>query len=399
MPPSNTKGDIVLRLLDGRSEQRQIVLDGGRARPPFAVGRRGAWRIDGGHVARAHVMLAFNGSVLYVCAIGGQKALLDGTPLDGRWMEVSLPSVLRFGSARLGIGRRAGPEEVTQLPRREEEATCYDEARLQAALALSTQDEEVTCIAEVEVPDAARRPLVEAAPPRPVRRPTIVCAVAKPPPPPPILQSLPESARTWAAPAVGSEQGADGARDDVASSLPPTVPSEDLVSPAGDSLDGIARLAATGETSARSSAEEAACPAPRSRMGGVVHAWSGASLPKRAIALIMIPTVIVAVFTMRPTGAARGSSRQAPAITKVAVPPAATATSSGMPTPRAPPVPPAPAAGLHDTRTAERRALDTATAGDGSATEQYEALAAAHPENVAFREAVRILRARALTPR
>ncbi|HSO38461.1 MAG TPA: hypothetical protein VLT33_38290, partial [Labilithrix sp.] len=51
--------------------------------------------------------------------------------------------------------------------------------------------------------------------------------------------------------------------------------------------------------------------------------------------------------------------------------------------------------GLRDTRSAERRALDTAASGlDRSATEQYEALAAAHPDNLAFREAARILRER-----
>jgi len=56
--------------------------------------------------------------------------------------------------------------------------------------------------------------------------------------------------------------------------------------------------------------------------------------------------------------------------------------------------------GLHETRTAERRALDTVASGlDSAAADQYEALAAAHRENVAFREAARILRARGRTAR
>jgi hypothetical protein len=50
---------------------------------------------------------------------------------------------------------------------------------------------------------------------------------------------------------------------------------------------------------------------------------------------------------------------------------------------------------LRDARTAERRALDTAASGqEAAAAEQYDALAAAHPETVAFREAARILRGR-----
>lgn len=52
-------------------------------------------------------------------------------------------------------------------------------------------------------------------------------------------------------------------------------------------------------------------------------------------------------------------------------------------------------AGLHETRTPERRALDTVASGlDDAAAVQYEALAKAHPESVAFREAARILRER-----
>ena len=51
------------------------------------------------------------------------------------------------------------------------------------------------------------------------------------------------------------------------------------------------------------------------------------------------------------------------------------------------------ATGMHDTRNAERRARDTAASGqDASAAEQYAALAAAYPDDVAFGEAARILR-------
>jgi len=185
MPPS--RHDIVLRLLDGRSDQRELVLEGGLPIPPFVVGSRGPWRIDGSHVAGAHVMLAFNGKTLYVRAFRGEKALLDGAPLDGRWRESELPGELRFGSARVSIGRRAGPEDATVIPGdvvhatlmdepdpedeattgiagvrverrpvsarspREDEATCFDVDRLLAALVLSTKDEGSMPTVEVDM--------------------------------------------------------------------------------------------------------------------------------------------------------------------------------------------------------------------------------------------------------
>jgi hypothetical protein len=178
MTPSSSH-DVVLRLLDGRSDRREILLEGGQPLEPFAVGSRGAWCVDGGHVADAHVMLAFNGSILYVRAHRGEKALLNDIPLDGRWREASMPGELRFGSARMSIGRRAGPEDATQIPAdieddastciavrvgrhpagkgtpREDEATCFDVDRLLAALVLSTSDESTLPTVEVDPAVAA----------------------------------------------------------------------------------------------------------------------------------------------------------------------------------------------------------------------------------------------------
>lgn len=57
---------------------------------------------------------------------------------------------------------------------------------------------------------------------------------------------------------------------------------------------------------------------------------------------------------------------------------------------------PSRAATLSDARTPQRRALDAAASGAyASAAEQYDALSSAHPEDLAFREAARILHQRA----
>lgn len=427
MPRSEQPRDVVLRLLDGRAERRELLLRGGRERRPFAIGQAGGWRVEARDVAAAHVMLAFNGTKLFVCALPGRKALLDGEQLATRWVEAPVPSVLQFGGARLGIGGRASPEEETQLPparpSSDDAVTCFDESRLRAALAASDPNGEITCIAEVEIPAAARR------------------ADAVVPP------ALPDSARTLAAAPV-AEALEDRASEGEASSMPPTIPSDglssvappsfsfgrtfaavradpDLARPSSptiaiplassmacracDSLAAFesAALAVSGENAASKPYGDGLAPiAAPGAWRRVVDAWQRASRPKRALAILLMPALISALLTLRTTPAlphpapspdvavAREPvAPEAPPPTAV-VPPAAAPAAVGTHT-AASGERPQVAVGLHETRTPERRALDTVASGlDDAAAVQYEALAKAHPESVAFREAARILRER-----
>jgi hypothetical protein len=504
MPPSSTNGDVVLRLLDGRSERRELVLEGGRPIPPLSLGSHGGWTIEAGHVASVHVMLAFNGASLFVGAFAGEMALLDGFPLGARWTEVRLPSELRFGSARLSIGRRAGPDEETQLPpdettrfadaraiapkavrrlQRDDEVTRFDDARLQEALRL-TRDDEVTCIATPGISTAVM-PVV--------RRPVVhTMKLTRPPTPPPIpiaprareshsqnhMHALaPDSERTLAAPAslsapflspLAVESSVMDDDSDIfeapstTSSMPPTIPSDGLIPVAmpavmpafgrplpvavsrpsqptmaipeprddattAEQVDPPFFLAHATMDSFEAGALAVSCehtsdtrdPEPtaagRSRVSALKAGWAQASLPKKAIAILIAPALVGALFTMRPEPVATArSAAPTTAAVIVAAPQASTtqaAVAPSAPLPRVALAAPgassdaakatatdpaqAGAPGLRDTRTAERRALDTAASGqDSSAAEQYEALAATHPENVAFREAARILRER-----
>ncbi len=396
MPPSEPQ-DLVLRLLDGRSEQRELILRGGRERPPFAIGRESPWRVEARHVGAAHVMLAFNGATLYVCALHAQTALLDGEPLDKRWVEAAVPSVLQFGDARLAIARSARPTARTPLPRprpsRDDEATCFDEVRLRAALMASIPNGEITCIAEVEIPEEARRP------------------IARPP------LALPDSARTLAAPPVAEAPG-DPHDEGVASSMPTTIPSDDLLAIAlpsiarieGDSLAAVAgaALAVSGENASSQPSGDVRSPIPEPGTWRRLHdAWRRASPPKRALSILLGPAVVCALLTLRPAYAVPNAAPDA----EIAAPHQALVPNAPVVTPaaaaRKPPSaqgadvtptgsqPKTSPVGLHETRTPERRALDTVASGlDDAAAAQYEALARAHPENVAFREAARILRER-----
>ena len=159
MSPTEAESAVVVRLLDGQSVQKELVLEVGRSRAPFALGTRAGWRIEGRDVAEAHVMIAWNGSCLFVGSASGREALLDGFPLAPRWTEVRLPSELRFGGARLSIARHPrGPDGSARTAAgRDDEATSPEDERLQAALQLS-REEEATCIAVVVVPAEARPP-------------------------------------------------------------------------------------------------------------------------------------------------------------------------------------------------------------------------------------------------
>jgi hypothetical protein len=506
-------------------------------------------------------MLAFNGACLFACALPGELALLDGAPLDGRWTEVPTPSELRFGGARISVGRRAGPDELTEVPGdeatrieeptaianvarfgagRAEEVTCFDEGRLQAALRLSAssggtsvpESSDVTCIAAGGVPAAAKGPTTDEkttppSPPLPAPRPvaatvriekrTVLAATAAAA----AGASDPRRAPLAAGPELRGAMtpsakmtvrllaGLDGdsvgpaaeitmleaaraparveepseAFSGVPSSMPPTIPSDGLLvaappawgspfpaaaarpssptiaialppppftlPPAYPAVEEDPRTpppyaleslrtgpqAGSGEgASTRATAKETSSLGQR-KLGELAMGWRQASLPKKAIAILMLPALLGALLTLRPAPSPRASSgvvasasategasqtsaprafASAPAAlasapvasapvasapsaaapaASAAIPSTATASAAATPEPSKATPP-----GLRETRSAERRALDTVASGlDASAAEQYAALAAAHPDNVAFSEASRILRARAAT--
>ena len=188
---------------------------------------------------------------------------------------------------------------------------------------------------------------------------------------------------------------------------------------AGDSL---AAIEAVVESSALAvSGENVASPVPVTApalWGRALEAWRRASGPRRALAVLLGPAVIGALLTLRSTPAAPGAAPGAesavvrdavgPAGSPIAAAPVAIApvtiaggtvkAAAGAAVPSPGDRSKATAVGLHETRTPERRALDTVASGlDGAAADQYEALAAAHPESIAFREAARILRERGAT--
>lgn len=473
LPSNHTRGDLVVRLLSGESDQHELVLSAGCPIPPIGLGTHAAWSIRGRQVAKVHVMLAWSGDTLFVGTPGAEAALLDGFPLGARWTEVRAPSELRFGNVRLSIGRRAGPDEETEVPPEEatqhtcgsveappvvrrvwtdDQVTCMDDGRILEALS-RTRDDEVTCIAEVDVPPEAKRPVPvvrrRSEPPRIVRR-------TMPPPLPAVdvapasgsmthlhaLPAFPSNARFVSD--VGGGEEAVMESSGPTSRMPSTIPSEGLIAvpmraferpppvdvarpsqptmaipepqrpvarsrehtsaPGIRSMDsiGAGALAVSGEHTSTTRATESTV-VRRSKVSALKAGWAEASLPKRAIALLMIPALLGALLMTRSAPAARApaaASAHRTSPVRAAAPSATVTSTPTLATVSTVVVAPASsvkagAPALRDTRTAERRALDAAASGqDEVAAEQYDALAAAHPESAAFREAARILRGR-----
>jgi hypothetical protein len=452
MRRSNTTGDVVLRLIDGRSEQHELVLLRGRPIPPLALGTRGGWKISAGRVGPVHVMLAWNGTTLFAGALGGKNAVLGEEPLTARWSEVRVPSQLRFGDARVSIGRRAGPDEETQVPAEEtqvpaeevtrigdpgvvfpkavrrfhvdDEVTCFDEERLQQALRL-TRDEEVTSIAEVDVPSAAI----------PSSRPVLAFERAaqdeEPEDPELVDDDLPASAMPATIPSDGlvpvalPETIARMARPLALAVARPSQPTMAIPEPHVETTnDGrlashpavamdlpVAVLAVSGERP--SSRRDDPTERRRTPATALKTGWTQTSAPRKAIAILMAPLALAIVVMVSRHPSAQARRAPDPAATVVVAAPQSTVaarTAVVAPSPSAPAAAPvrssaaaavpasAPTTSMKDARSAERRALDAATSGqEASAAQQYAALAIAHPDNVAFSEAARIMRERAAT--
>lgn len=162
MPPSNT-ANILLRLEGGDSVRRSMVLEEGRPLAPFAVGTQAAWTVRADRVESAHILIAYNGTSLFACALPGKQAHLDGALLGARWTEVNVPGHLRFGGARIGIRRLVENETpgashtVTRVAEAQEMSGADDAVtRIGNAPSGAAVHDAITCFVDEEVQIALR---------------------------------------------------------------------------------------------------------------------------------------------------------------------------------------------------------------------------------------------------
>jgi hypothetical protein len=423
---------VEVSLLSGHSARPSISFAPGAPAPTVSVGSGGQWSVTAEGVAPVHVFLAFDGQAVHVAsALPHAPVLLAGSPVGMAWTRAPVPCELRFGGACLILRRVPRPGTAPT-----EEATMYDGGAL---LAAAKQRASMT-------PSPVTHPLGGA-----TALPSIRPAAGMPPdtarvgPP-----AMPEAPRPGV-PDLGSTvplADPHGFHEAVLAATAPRPPSDSAPTqvqapvagvPAPPPLDwektvvaphppGFAVPAHLPPPYAGPVAPEpppmAAMP-PTPTVGTVPPAGGGptakaleawrASSPVKKATLVLLPFALVgALFIMQdqPAPAPRAAR---PASTTSSV--AAAAKDAGAPVqamaspdagasgpetapsdqPAAPDAPPRVAAALPPgKRTPEREALDTAAAGAfEDAAKRYDVLAASHPDDPSYKEAARILRAKA----
>jgi hypothetical protein len=381
-------GELVVRLLSGEGSQREMSFAMGRPAPFLSVGARGAWKVLGRGVAPIHVVLAFNGQGLFACVRSDVDFEIDGERVTSQgWVPVPVGAMLQFGAVRLAVLRRV--REGSAPTRSRPSSTWANTTQIvpphRAAPAPAGESFRST---QIVPPLKLHKPLLPTFDAYGSTRIVPPLALLRSPPPSPPSPPSPPLART-----INSLAATRMA--------PPTTPHR--VAPS--SVSAVVPLEQTEASGARQRSDVAdayTCPLPPSpepRSGATVfvEAWRSSSLAKKAIVVLLVPAFIAALASLR------GNAAHSP-VAKTQRPVAtASATLAAKPS-ATPPAPTAatvssvakPAAPIADSKTAERRALDAVASGAReSAAEQYAALAKANPDNLAFAEAVRILRQRA----
>jgi hypothetical protein len=367
---SANQGGVEIILSSGRSDRPSVLFAPGVATQPLAVGQTGDWRVFAEGVGPVHLQVGFDGTEAYVARPSQELAVyVGGHPIEPGWTRVTLPCEIRFGAACLVLRRATRSGAPAELP-----STVYDGGATF---------------------EAARR----------------------------AAQSSPELGRGGAGPGVGPAQEATA--DQAPSTLrmahagpgglgPAPTPVPPSPAPRANERPSVAVAAAAA------AASPAAAPPAAAGAAGIAAYWRSAS-PVKRITLALMPLALGAAYFMfqdapppaRPRAPAAGSARalpaSSPAVASVAPAPGPQASApAAAPTPTAAAAPKpeadrpaveaaaskaAPAPGK---KTAEREAIDLAAAGSyDEAARRYDALASLHSEDPAYKEAARILRAKA----
>lgn len=440
MPPN----EFVLQLVNGQSRDREYVL---REDEPsgtlLTVGTQGVWCVQDASIAPVHVVLARRGPSLFARAQGNQVAHLNGQVLGNAWTEVPAFAHLVFGRAQITITKRPSRRGAERTSKEENTVLDGTADELLAALLEREGPASALPVAETVVPEG---PAKGFDPYRTMIIPPNATALPEPSPPSMapsrIVPSIGAPPRSLTLVSEGASLRPAASLSPRAQAAPPSfrhppsppsriVPSLAPVRMAGTVTTALPVVSVSPSTGgiARSTASSAPNPhvqdAHKKDWSSVWKTWPPV---RKVTVLLAVPTLIVALFLFREQGAhassspadasaiaTASSSPEAPAEASNAVIPAKSAPSvdvpraalEGGPTAgRAPVLSAAPSASVapptsivpsgarsKSTKSPERVALDAAAEGAFDvAAERYDTLAAQHPENVTYREAVRILR-------
>ncbi|MFO0677790.1 MAG: hypothetical protein U0169_14735 [Polyangiaceae bacterium] len=427
--PSPELPTLILVVTAGVGVPSDLRFPPGESVESISLGRRGSWFFDAAGVRDVHAHLTFDGTRLHFRSDTAEDpATLDGAPAPTSWVVLVAPCTLGFGNVRV---------EVTS----------------------TEHDHDATVVQTTPttgVRDPASRPAASIASARMMFPPSAESA-------PTVLEPAESGSREYPDLAT-SDDGEDATRIDPIAPLAPAVlpevprrsappPASGPLGPPRKPMDTVPSerhmraLLDASDANARASAVEGA------RAGGsrgsptdvrrasaspsaLAREWRDASLPKKAIVLLM-PFALVATWFVfdggdattsgssartGPTTSLGGTTRdgsvaprdgsvdpRGPVVVVVGpngpsvpadlhVDAASTAvapvsSASPMPSSRLPPSSPSATSKGPAPKSAERAAIDAVASGSYlEAARLYDELAAARPDKPAFHEAARILR-------
>jgi hypothetical protein len=382
---NDTREGYVLEIRRGQGEPRFLRLPRGADLQPTSVGARGDFRVDADGVLDVHAFVYFDGETLFVqSADVATPVRVNGRPASSEWSRVEPPSTLAFGDARVVFcpASQASAVSAPAAPARPAAGMRQRPPPQRAA----QQMEDLPTIADVPPPGDYEDLVTER-----VKAPDEDATHSIPIPGgrsiPEPEESDHETTRALPLPAVVAP---------VARPAPPAV----IVAP-----EETTRIAVGGPIAAPPAV--APTVAKVSPLVQLKAQWKEASLPKKAILVLLPLAFFMVIFGLddapapakkKTSPASSGSASVAQA--KVTKPTATQELQEEPPPPKPATTAAAPSATGKSpqsttTKPAERAALDAVAAGSlVPAAELYDELAKAHPENPAYKEAARILRAK-----
>lgn len=366
--------EIVVQIVQGSARETKRTFTTGTQLGPIGVGTGADWAVSAPNVAPVHAYLFFDGTTLYMSdAASGGAPLINGTPAGTDWTPVPRPSELRIGDAVLSVADAAA--WVPPAPIQEDMATSLFRPELQAppppvpripaarpSRGRAPGGDEATAFLPIE---EMRRDLAAAPPPAAGAPPPVASGVQPPAPePPPPQVQLPPA--------------------------PPSIGPADATAPPGQLPPTVAK---PGESA-------------------LLKAWREASPPRKAIYILLPFALIGSAFSLlqddeppprtRTKSSASAKASAAPSASTSADPVVPNTAPNGPILPAVPTasgstgfIAPKPGAPVPK-KTLERRAVDAVAAGNyAEAADLYDQLVKERPDVPAYREALRIVQAKA----
>ena len=352
---------VEVRVVGARAERSAITFALGMPTQPFSVGTSGQWSVIGEGVGPVHLFLGFDGERVHVVAASPSLPVqIAGSPLGGTWVTAPVPCDIRFGGACLMI-RRVSSGAIAGNPEAVPSTVSDGGALRQAAQRAADSGAK----AGTSSPPARSPPKGFGSTMLMEQRPSGGPAAGPPPPAPEARAAPPLGLTEVAAPGMAA------ARDEPKKGY---CQSASLVKKITLLLMPIA-LSLTFLMLRKQSQPEATGP------GRLPAASANRNAPESrtaapASAAVRSTAVAAASVARLEAPSASSSSRPVATVAPRPQPPSAPATASA--------------------RTPEREALEAVAAGSiEEAARDYDSLATAHPDDPNFKEAARILHAKA----